>query len=1024
MRIRLYTCCTLAAFAILAPALGWAQSSASPFDGYTPGQTMPSSPFGTIGLSGLETINPASGMLNVNIPLLIVKGRGSVSVPITIHLGSEVWNTRAVQYQYNCNQYGCQTGYGYVVTTGWNPLPVDFGQSSLMFRKGGDYCSGSAYHNTLTRGTFTAPDGTETEFVDQQTNGTPEPPGYNRGTVFIADDGSYAKFTSSSAISDTTSCGAGTLSATGTLILRDGTTYTISGGSTTQIRDRNGNITAISSTRITDSLNRAYTLSTSSSQSQIQYSGAGGGSRTITVKYDWLGSHLASGESLQTFNQLWPQIPTSTQGSNLSQQFNPNNIVSEIDLPDGSKYTFTYHSYGDVAQITLPTGGVIEYDYNSSTQWVSASPAALYLLTRSLRERREKLNGAVVSRTDFPGNEIDRYDGSNNLLAKETYTIGSVGAMPSSANNYNAWNYNQKTTINYYHKDGSTLLESQTISYAQNNCKVNCSTVQTVTTSLNSGASVKKSTYTYDQYNNLTDQKDYAWGSGAPGSLLRDTQITPVTDSSYANINILNLPLAIKVYDGSNNLYGFTQYGYDQYGNPATPIYNCPGVIGHDNANFAGGGPRGNVTTIGQRLISNSTWLNTYQSYDIAGNLINITDANNHTTSFSYNDNYADGTNRNSYGFVTAVSNALGQLPFQSNYDYSTGQPMLTADLRGQYTSYNYGVSGFGIDRISQVNYANGSHTYYSYPSATQAITQQDQASAGDGALKQQTISDGFGRMIETDRFENGTQHIATTQSYDALGRVVVTTNPSRPGDGLNYATTYGYDGLGRTTQVTTADGAATVTSYAGNVTTVTDPAGHKKQLMYDALGQLMQVVEDPGSSPHLNYTTTYTFAADGTLQKVAQGSQTRTFSYDSLQRLATAGNPESGTVSYTYDNVGNVLTKRDDRGITTSNSYDALNRVIQTSYSDGTPAVTYTYDAAPNGRGQLASIGNGNSTTNYTSFDVMGNVLGSNQVTASQTYSFAYAYNLAGALTSETYPSGREVTTGYDGANRVNAVN
>ena len=43
-----------------------------------------------------------------------------------------------------------------------------------------------------------------------------------------------------------------------------------------------------------------------------------------------------------------------------------------------------------------------------------------------------------------------------------------------------------------------------------------------------------------------------------------------------------------------------------------------------------------------------------------------------------------------------------------------------------------------------------------------------------------------------------------------------------------------------------------------------------------------------------------------------------------------------------------------------------------------------------------------------------------SNQVTAGQTYRFGYSYNLAGQLTSETYPSGRTITTGYDVANRA----
>jgi YD repeat-containing protein len=39
------------------------------------------------------------------------------------------------------------------------------------------------------------------------------------------------------------------------------------------------------------------------------------------------------------------------------------------------------------------------------------------------------------------------------------------------------------------------------------------------------------------------------------------------------------------------------------------------------------------------------------------------------------------------------------------------------------------------------------------------------------------------------------------------------------------------------------------------------------------------------------------------------------------------------------------------------------------------------------------------------------------------QTYSFSYAYDLSGALTSETYPSGRVIRTTYDGAGRANAV-
>jgi len=109
--------------------------------------------------------------------------------------------------------------------------------------------------------------------------------------------------------------------------------------------------------------------------------------------------------------------------------------------------------------------------------------------------------------------------------------------------------------------------------------------------------------------------------------------------------------------------------------------------------------------------------------------------------------------------------------------------------------------------------------------------------------------------------------------------------------------------------------------------------------------------------------------------------------------------------------------------------TYDALNRLTGTSYNDGvTPSVSYLYGAPNNGvansADQLMQVNNTTSITNYTSFDAMGRVTASNQVTGGQTYAFNhYVYNLAGTLTSETYPSGRVVTTSYDGANRFAGV-
>ena len=113
-----------------------------------------------------------------------------------------------------------------------------------------------------------------------------------------------------------------------------------------------------------------------------------------------------------------------------------------------------------------------------------------------------------------------------------------------------------------------------------------------------------------------------------------------------------------------------------------------------------------------------------------------------------------------------------------------------------------------------------------------------------------------------------------------------------------------------------------------------------------------------------------------------------------------------------------------------TSYQYDDLNRVKTRSYGratgvDWTPTVTHTYDVGMdcNFKGRLTQVQNSNSTTNYTCYDAMGRVLGTSQLTCGQTNAMSYDYNLAGGMTSQTYPSGRMITTGYDPAGRVNGI-
>ena len=198
-----------------------------------------------------------------------------------------------------------------------------------------------------------------------------------------------------------------------------------------------------------------------------------------------------------------------------------------------------------------------------------------------------------------------------------------------------------------------------------------------------------------------------------------------------------------------------------------------------------------------------------------------------------------------------------------------------------------------------------------------------------------------------------------------------------------------------------------------------------------------------PGSSVAAGYRTTYSYDALDDLLNAKQrigttGTlQTRTFVYDGLKRLKQAINPESGTVNYTYDANSNLATKQDARLIMTTYAYDALNRVKSRTYTNdpqSTPAVSYKYDnqaltggpsfTVGSSIGRLIAVTYGTgSAGSYQGYDQLGRVNVSYQQTDSINYGFGYGYNLASEMTTENYPSGRQITTEYDTAGRAGGI-
>jgi len=461
--------------------------------------------------------------------------------------------------------------------------------------------------------------------------------------------------------------------------------------------------------------------------------------------------------------------------------------------------------------------------------------------------------------------------------------------------------------------------------------------------------------------------------------------------------------------------------GYDEV-DADHNLSDAPGIGKHDGGYNTGYNARGNLTSVwrSQDGSDNINNLSKY-NYDIAGNVVAQRDPNGNFTRYSYND---DGANQ--YAFPTRITNALNQSTVL-RYDYGAGKLSHSADGNNVSTDYAYNDP---LDRLIETVQA-GIQTNYQYPNPTTVIRYQDQNNGGDRALQSETDYDPMGRVAHQRTVESGSASILTDTTYDSLGRVAAVSNPYRPNDSVNW-TGYTYDALGRTKQVQYADHSASQTSYTGTMTSVTDEAGKQKQYVYDGVGRLLSVQENPGG---LSYGTGYQYDALDNLTLVTQGGcpgcQQRNFSYDGLGRLLSAANPESGTATYNYDSNGNLWHKTDGQGVTSTYAYDGLNRVTQKSYSNDstpgyqTPTVWYTYDDGnvSNSVGRLTQIHSDVSTTEYLAYDPLGRVTSSRQDTSGQSYKFGYSYNLAGALTSETYPSGRSVSTGFDSVNRPVSV-
>jgi RHS repeat-associated protein len=434
-------------------------------------------------------------------------------------------------------------------------------------------------------------------------------------------------------------------------------------------------------------------------------------------------------------------------------------------------------------------------------------------------------------------------------------------------------------------------------------------------------------------------------------------------------------------------------------------------------------------------------------SYAYTGGLLTaVTDPEGNVTQYTYN----------SANLLTSIENPLGNYTVRNTYN-SAGQVTSQEDATGAVTTFSYqtenglqetdvtdpdgGIqtdvyggnillesydplgneTSFAYDNLLDVTEATdpaGNSTVMTYDDNGNMLTSTDPLGDeqkwkynSDNSVTSYTNADKdpttftYNPMNEplTVTSPSGGE---TTFTYNSAGSVVSSVSPLGNVSGANasnYTTTYAYNSSGLMKAATDPDGDTTSYAYTaeGLTSSVADPDGNKTSYTYDADERLAKETAPGGG------VTKYAYNAVGNLaSQTDSDGNTWTYSYDADARLVKTTDPLGNISASTYDGDSNQVTATDARGVTTTTTFNADNRPLKVTYSDGTPTVTYAYDA--DGDVTTLAGATGTQTLAYNTADEVTSIAGPGSG------SFAYTYDPAGNVLTRSYPDGTAITYTY----------
>jgi len=891
-------------------------------------------PFAAFG-GGPDQINLANLNIHLNLPVVYKVGRGlplaynlsydgSIWTPVTSS-GTKSWEPLTPPGGAPQNSYGFT-----MWTTAW------VGWISFTSTEAGCY-DGDCWYNLSNFSYFDA-SGTShpfPSFTCQYSGGTCS------GSALAADDSGYTL------VFDYPTQVSGVIDRAGNFV----SSYYSPPG----IQDSNGNYLSSSvieySATVTDTLgeNGALGMAANTTQNQTTYVNPSG--QNIVVSFT---THT---------------MRTAFGCSGISE-WGPYSVglVSSIAYPDGTSYSFTYEqtpgytgdTTGRIASVTLRNGGTIEYSYTGANDGIECADGSTANLTRQTPDGTwtyaRTLGSGVASTTTITA---PTYNSQNSQTL-----MNFQGIYPTEKQVYQG------------SSSGGTLLKTEITCYngstptgtpaTCNSAAVTLPITQKAKYTQWPGGLESETHATYNAYGLITENDEYGYGSGSPGSIARKTL------TSYASLgnNISDKPSQVTIEDGSNNIKSQASYTYDQGSVTATS-----GTAQHNSVS----GSRGNVTTVSDLVAGSATLSETLTYYD-TGMLNVTTDINEAQTTYSYSSTTCANA------FPTGVTEPLS-LTRAWAWNCLFGVATTVTDENGATTSYGWSTTGnsycytacpIGITdplgNFTQLSYTGqtsqeSSMVFDSSSSTVDMLSTLDELGRPHLSQRKQSPSSSTYDSVETD--------------YDSLGRPSSSKLPyaataGQACSGTCPAVVSSYDALNRPSSVSDAGGGTLSYAYSQNDVLLTAgpaPTGEntkRKQLEYDGLGRLTSVCEITSATgsgrcgqnnPQTGYWTTYTYDANNNLTGVTQnaqssGPQTRTYAYDDLGRLTSETNPENATTAYTYDtdstcgtSHGDLVKKIDPVGNTICFAYDARHRMISTTYSGTYASVTanryFVYDSS-----------------------------------------------------------------------------